>query len=219
MDMKTDEDLQKDVLAELKWEPRVQPWTEIGVAVKNGVVTLTGTVDSYVKRWAGEEAVHRVHGVKAVANDIDIRLPHAAQRSDTDIASAAVRALESSSLLKTSNIDITVSAGRVTLKGQVEWNYEREEAERWIRNLWGVTGVTDLVTVKSRPAPAQLKQEIERALVRSAEADAKNIQVEVQGNKVILKGRVRARAERQEAHRVAWMAPGVTQIEDQIIIA
>jgi osmotically-inducible protein OsmY len=219
MDTKSDEALQRDVLAELKWEPRVQPATEIGVAVKNGVVTLTGVVDSYTKRWAAEEAAHRVRGVRAVANDIEVRLPDSSERTDADVAAAALRAIEANSWLKAGDVHVTVSDGWVTLKGQVDWNFQREEAERSVRNLWGVKGISNLVTVRARPTPAQLKQEIEKALVRSAEADAKNIQVDVQGSKVILRGKVRAWAEREEAERVAWMAPGVTQIEDQIVVA
>jgi len=149
---RTDEDIQRDVLAELKWDARVQP-NEIGVSVKDGVVTLTGVVDSYSKRWAAEDAAHRVRGVKAVANDIEIRLPSSAERTDTDIAAAAVRALEWDALIPTEKLDVTVSKGWVTLRGEVEWQFQKEDAERVVRRLSGVRGVTNLITVKPRLTP------------------------------------------------------------------
>jgi len=215
---RTDELIQREVLAELKWEPRVVP-NEIGVAVKDGIVTLTGYVDSYTKRWAAEEAAHRVRGVKAVANDIEIRLASTAMRTDADIAAAAVRALESDASLSIDKLDVTVSKGWVTLKGEVEWQYKKEDAERVVRRLTGVTGVSNLIIVKPRVAPSELKQKIEQALVRNAETDARRITVEVDGSKVILKGTVRSYAEKQEAARVAWAAPGVTSVDNRITIA
>src|SRR5438094_4995539 len=136
---RTDEEIQRDVLNELKFEPRVQP-NEIGVVVKDGVVTLTGWVDSYAKRWAAEEAAHRVRGVRAVANDIEVRLPGAAERTDADIAAAAVRALEWDAPLPLGQLDITVSQGWVTLRGEVEWQFQKEDAERVVRRLQGCAG-------------------------------------------------------------------------------
>ena len=215
---RADEQIQREVLAELKWEPRVVP-NEIGVSVKDGIVTLTGYVDSYTKRWAAEEAAHRVRGVKAVANDIEIRLASTAMRTDADIAAAAVRALESDASLSIDKLDVTVSKGWVTLKGEVEWQYKKEDAERVVRRLTGVTGVSNLIIVKPRVAPSELKQKIEQALVRNAETDARRITVEVDGSKVILKGTVRSYAEKQEAARVAWAAPGVTSVDNRITIA
>jgi len=214
----TDEQIQKDVLAELKWDARVMP-NEIGVSVKDGIVTLTGWVDSYTKKWAAEEAAHRVRGVKAVANDIEVRLPSSAERTDADIAAAAVRALEWDASLSIVNLDVTVSKGWVTLKGEVEWQYQKEDAERVVRRLAGVKGVTNLITVKPRVTPSDLKQKIEQALIRSAATDAQRITVEVQGSKVILKGTVRSWAEREEAERTAWLAPGVTAVENRITLA
>jgi osmotically-inducible protein OsmY len=215
---RTDAQIQTDVLAELKWEPRVQP-NEIGVAVKNGVVTLTGVVNSYSKRWAAEEAAHRVRGVKAVANDIEVRLSTDNQKTDADIAAAAVRALQWDAFVPVDKLDVTVSNGWVTMKGEIEWQYQKQDAERVVRRLTGVTGVTNLITVKPRVAPSELKQKIEQALVRSVQTDAKRINVEVDGDSVILTGTVKSWAEREEAEREAWAAPGVASVDNRISIA
>lgn len=216
--MRTDAEIQAEVLTELKWEPRVQA-TEIGVAVKDGVVTLTGFVDSYTKRWAAEDATHRVRGVKAVANDIEVRLSAGGERTDPEIAAAAARALQWDALLVPEKIDVTVSKGWITLKGTVDWQYKKHEAERVVRNLAGVKGVSNLIDVKPKVQPAEIKKQVEQALVRSAQTDAGRISVEVDGNKVTLKGTVRAWVERQEAERAAWRAPGVMMVDNRITVS
>ena len=214
---KADEQVQTDVLAEVKWNAQVQP-NEIGVAVKDGVVTLTGWVDSYLKKWSAEEAAHRVSGVKAVANDIEVRLPNSSERTDPDIALAAVRALEWDAGVPSNKVKATVSQGWVTLRGEVEWQYQKLDAEQVVRRLMGIKGVTNLITVKPQITPSELQQKIEDALVRSAQVDASKISVEVQGSVAILRGRVRAWVERREAVRAAWSAPGITWVENQIAI-
>ena len=209
----TDQEIQTDVMAELRWDPSV-PATEIGVVVKDGVVTLTGTVDTYMKKWRAEEVAHRVNGVIAVANEIQVRW--IGERTDSDIAAAAVHALSWNATIPQGKVHVTVDKGWVTLKGDVEWQYQRQEAERAVRRLLGVKGVSNLITVKPGATPSDLKKKIEDALVRNAQIDAERITVEVQGSKAILRGKVRSWAELQEAERVAWLAPGITSVDNQI---
>jgi osmotically-inducible protein OsmY len=211
----TDEQIQQSVLAELKWDAKLQP-NEIGVSVKDGVVTLTGWVDSFLKKWSAEDVALKVSGVKAVANDLEVKL--ASERTDADIAAAALRALEWDAFVPSDKVQVTVSKGWITLKGEVEWQYQKEDAERVVRRLAGVKGVSNLITVKPRATPSDLKKKIEDALVRNAEVDANRIAIDVQGSKAILKGTVRAWVEKEEAERVAWSAPGITSVENRITV-
>src|SRR5258708_2494731 len=216
--LRADEEIQREVLDELKWDMRVQP-NEIGVAVKDGIVTLTGWVDSYLKKMVAEAAAHRVHNVKAVVNDIEVRLPGSAERTDTDLAVAVLNSLKWDAGIPAGKLDITVSQGWVTLKGEVEYAFQKMDAERAIRHIAGIKGVSNLIVVKPPVLPSDLKQNIEKALVRNAETDAKNISVEVEGNKVILRGTVRSYAEWKAAGETARSAPGVSEVENHIIIA
>jgi osmotically-inducible protein OsmY len=217
---RTDEQIQRDVQEELRWDARLQP-NEIGVIVKDGIVTLTGWVDSYIKKWAAERAALRVPGVQAVANDIEVRLTPATERTDPEIAAAAVHALQWDALIPDDGVKVKVSNGWVTLEGEVEWEYEKRAAERAVRALAGVRGVTNLISVRPRtqPSPEELKRQIKQALVRDAETDARRITVDVVGDRVVLSGTVRSWAERREAERVAWSAPGVREVDNRITIA
>jgi osmotically-inducible protein OsmY len=218
--MRTDEQIQRDVLEELKWEARVQP-NEVGVTVADCVVTLTGWVDNYGKKWTAERTAHRVSGVRAVANDIEVRLPSSAERTDADLAGAATRALEWDAFVPIDKLDVTVSRGWITLKGEVEWEYQRRSAERAVRRLSGVRGLTNLVSVRpgKPPSPHDVRRDIEDALVRNAETDAEQLTVEVDGDVVILTGPVRSWSEKQEeAERVAWSAPGVASVDNRIVV-
>ena len=211
----TDQEIQADVLAELRWDSSVQA-NEIGVSVKDGVVTLSGAVDTYLKKWRAEEAAHRVNGVIAVANDITVRT--IGERTDADIAAAAVHALKWNASIPADKIQVTVDKGWVTLKGDVEWQYQRQEAERVVRRLWGVKGVSNTVLLKPHVEPEQVRRKIMEALRRSAQLDASRITVETTGGEVVLKGTVRSWVERDEAERAAWAAPGVTKVDDHIVI-
>jgi len=215
---RTDEQIQRDVFAELKWDARVMP-NEIGVSVKNGIATLTGWVNTYSKRWAAEDAAHRVRGVVEVVNDIEVKLPSSAERTDPDIAAAAIHALRWDALIPMEKITVTVSKGWVRLEGEVEWQYQKVDAERVVRRLTGVKGVTNLIVVKPRVTASDLKRKIEEALVRSVKTDAEHITVEVEGSKAILKGMVRSWAEKEEAERAAWLAPGITEVDNRITIS
>ncbi len=215
--VKTDEEIQQDVLDELDWDPEVEV-TDVGVEVDDGVVTLTGTVDSFLKKWAAERAALRVEGVRAVVNHIEVIPRGVGVRTDTDIARAVAMALEENPSVPADKIKVRVEEGRVTLEGEVDWHYQRREAEESARRVAGVKSVINLITVKQPSVSADsIKERIEQAFVRHAELDAENIQVRVEnGGHVVLTGTVRSWAERKEAEEAAWRSPGVTKVTNMI---
>jgi osmotically-inducible protein OsmY len=215
--MKSDMDLQHDVMEELKWEPSVNA-ADIGVSVKEGVVTLTGHIPSYAEKYGAEKAAKRVYGVKAVADELDVKLAGGSKRTDEDIAQACVSALQASYPVPDENIKVVVNSGWVTLEGEVEWQYQKEAAMNAVRHLTGVTDVFNNITVKVHVSPSGVKHKIEAAFKRSAEIDARRVSVEAHDGKVILHGSVRSWTEREEAQQAAWAAPGVTAVENQIAI-
>jgi osmotically-inducible protein OsmY len=216
--MKTDTELQRDVMNELKWEPTIKA-AEIGVGVKDGVVTLSGYVDSYVKKWAAERAAARVSGVRAVAEKIQVRLAGSLKRSDEDIARAVADVLEWNVLVPHDRVEVQVQDGLVTLSGEVEWGYQKYAAEEAVRYLMGVVLFNNQITVKPPVKPLDVKDKIESAFRRNALLDSRRVTVETRGGCVILSGSVRNWAERAEAQWTAWAAPGVSEVENNIIIS
>jgi osmotically-inducible protein OsmY len=215
--MKIDTDLRRDVLDELEWEPSIDA-AEIGVASHKGVVTLTGDVKSYAEKLTAERVTKRVSGVKAIANDINVRLPGSAERTDADIAAVAVDALNWITSIPKGRVKVAVSKGWITLEGEVDWRYQKDAAFNAVHHLVGVKGVTNLISLKPSLSATEVKSRIEAAFRRSAELDAKAVRVETHNSKVRLRGDVHSWSERQEAERSAWAAPGVTQVENLIAI-
>jgi osmotically-inducible protein OsmY len=216
--MRLDSDIRRDVEDELRWDPDIDA-TDIGVAVHNGAVALTGFVRSYAQKTQAERDVKRVAGVVGVANDIEVRLPVIDQRPDPDIVRDAASALKTELPYSAENIKVIARNGWLTLEGVVEWNYARERAATAVRRVRGVKGVTNSITLKPKVAASEIRHKIEDAFRRSAEIDASRITVEANGSEVILRGTVRSWAERSEAERAAWAAPGVIKVDNRIAIS
>ncbi len=216
---KANTQLQEDVLQELKYEPSVDA-SDIGVTAKDGIVSLTGNVKNYAEKDAAVHAAQRVAGVRAVADEMKVNLPSTHVRNDQDIAKAALNALEWDVWVPSKQIRVKVDDGWITLEGEVDYKYQQDAAENAVRNLIGVTGVANLINLKKPSVKYfEVKNTIENALRRAAELDAQRIRVEVDGDKVVLRGDVRSWAERNEAERAAWSAPGVGSVEDDLVVA
>lgn len=216
--MKTDQQVQRDVMNELRWEPSVIE-THIGVSVNGGVVTLNGHVPSYGERSGAETAVKRVLGVRAIANELVVKLASDRTRNDEDIATACVNALRAHGAVPDDKIQVVVHGGWITIEGTVEWQYQRAAAGQALHNLIGIQGIANQIEVMPHASARKIKDDIEAALVRSAEIDAAHITVETTGDKVILRGQVRSLAEKNEAQHAAWSAPGVSEVENEILVA
>ncbi|MGO8949684.1 MAG: BON domain-containing protein [Ktedonobacterales bacterium] len=214
-----DEHIQQLVLEELDWDPRVSP-SEVGVSVKGGIVTLRGVLDSYTKRLAAQEAALNVLGVRAVANEIEVHVPSSAERTDADLAQIVLAALAWDADIPSDRLEIVVSHGWVTLQGVVDVPFQRQEAERVVHHLAAVKGVINRITVLlASPAPKDVRERIERALLRNAETDSQNITVQVSGDKVVLQGRVRSYAELRAAEGAALSAPGIVEVANHLVVA
>ena len=215
--MRDDQDIRRDVEAELVWEPDIQS-TDIAVKVKDGIVTLTGFVRSYTEKYDAERVAKRVLGVKAVVNDLVVKLASGSERLDREIAEDAIDALKRELPLTSQGIKAIVRDGWITLEGQVQWDFQRRTAEDAVRRVRGTKGVVNLIKVEPKASPTEVKAKIEEALKRSAEVDARNIEVEADGATVTLRGHVRSWAEKDEAEKAAWRAPGVRDVRNLIVI-
>jgi osmotically-inducible protein OsmY len=215
--MKNDSQIQRDVIEQLGWEPILHA-SEIGVAVKNGIVTLSGIVDSYTKKIVAEKAAKKVSGVTAVAVDIQVGLSPVFKRTDSEIAETILDALKLHTAITSPKIKFTVEDGRVTLEGNVEWEYQRRAAQSAIENLPGIRDVSNFIVVSPKVVGTDVKLKIDEAFHRSATIDAERVTVDVVGSKVILKGTVRSMAEKEDAAAAAWNAPGVDNVDNRLEI-
>lgn len=213
--MKTDAEIKDDVLDELAWQPNIDE-TQIGVIVDNGVVTLTGVVDNYTKKLAAERAVKNVIGVKAVAEDIEVKYGTSFKKTDGQVAKSVVDALSWSSSVPSDAVEVKVENGWVYLSGEVQWQYQKNAAKRAVEDILGVKGVSNSITIKQSVSPFEIKEKIKKAFERLADVDAKNISVEVDGHTVKLTGKVHSISEKEEARRTAYYAPGVYTVKNEL---
>ena len=215
--MRFDRDIKQDLENELKWDPDINA-TDVGVTVKKGVVSLTGYVPFYMQKYEAENAAKRVKGVLGIANDIEVHLPSSHQKTDPELARAAIEAISIELPSSHERFKVIAKDGWLTLEGDAEWQYQRNQAESATRKLHGVKGVINRVVLKPRVAPVEIKAKIENAFKRSAEVDAQHISVTADGGEVILAGAVSSWSEKQEAERTAWRAPGVVRVHNHINI-
>lgn len=216
--MRTDEQVRDDILAEIEWDPRIKS-TEVGVTVKNGAVSLLGTVNTYAEKLAAEEAAKRVRGVRAIAEEIKVKLPSSDRATDEDIAERIAQILQWNTAIPGDNIKAEVRGGFVALSGEVDWHYQRETARNLIAGVRGVSAVSNLIKVKTRVQPSDVTREITRALHRNADVESSKINVDVAGGRVTLRGDVKAWYERKLVEDAVWAAPGVTEVVDNLRVA
>ncbi len=214
---RTDAELKADILAELKYEPNVKV-TDLGVLVHDGVVTLNGHTNSYMGKWEAVRTIKRIAGVKAIADEIELKIPGSVSHTDEDIAAAAAHHLEWSSVVPTGKVTATVRKGWITLDGEVEWKYMKNAAENVVHHLTGVKGVSNMISLKPKSTSTEVKASIRSAFERSALLNANKIEVEISGSEVTLRGNVRTYGERDEAERVAWASPGILSVHNNLMI-
>ena len=215
--MKTDSELKKDVLEEMLWDPLI-PEARVGVSIIDGVVTLTGHLDTYSEKVAAKRAVERVSGVKAIALELDVIPAGVHQRSDTEIAAAVEHALSWNTSVPQGRLMVSVEKGWVTLSGELDWNFQRRAVERMIRPLKGVSGIIDNIRLRALPIPVNLSTRIQEALTRQAQREARRIEISMDGSVVTLRGHVHSWAERNAAEGATWSAPGVSRVNNQLTV-